>query len=72
MSRRLTRLERLCTMDRLAIIKARVAQITKLPLADREAIPHERFMELTKEFLDLIRQWKELDANNNRHALGND
>jgi len=48
-------------MDRLAIIKARVNEIEKLPLGDRDAIPHEEFMKLNKEFLDLIKEWKELD-----------
>ena len=48
-------------MDRLAIIKARVKSITDLPLEDREAIPHKYFKELTEEFLDLMKEWKELD-----------
>lgn len=47
---------------RLDVIKARVRGIEKLPLADRDAIPHEEFMKLTKEFLDLIGEWKRLDG----------
>lgn len=49
-------------MDRLKIIKARVAQIIALPLEDREAIPHKYFMELTAEFLELMKQWKEIET----------
>lgn len=46
--------------NRLNVIKARVKGIEKLPLADRDAIPHKDFMELTKEFMDLIEEWKKL------------
>lgn len=49
-------------MDRLAIIQSRVKSITDLPLEDREAIPHKYFMELTQEFRELMKEWKELDA----------
>lgn len=46
---------------RLEAIKTRVRDFIKLPLQDRKVIPHEEFMKLTAEFLDLIKQWKELD-----------
>lgn len=46
--------------NRLAVIKARVKGIEKLPLADRDAIPHEEFMKLTEEFMDLMEEWKKL------------
>lgn len=46
---------------RLSVIKARVNGITRLPLEDRDAIPHEEFMKLTREFNDLIGEWKKLD-----------
>lgn len=65
-------------MDRLSIIKARVKQICDLPLHDREAIPHKYFMELTEEFLELNKQWKDLekdgilDANHDGNVAGDD
>ena len=46
--------------NRLSVIKARVKGIEKLPLADRDAIPHEEFMKLTEEFMYLIEEWKKL------------
>lgn len=58
-------------MDRLEEIKARVKSIIALPLEDREAIPHDRFMEITKEFLSLIKEWKEY-ANISGNASRND
>lgn len=48
-------------MDRLSIIKARIEGIEKLPLEDRDAIPHKEFMKLNEEFLFLMKEWKELE-----------
>lgn len=42
-------------------IKERVQGILKLPLEDREALPHTEFLKITAEALDLFKQWKELD-----------
>lgn len=41
-------------------IKARLKAILSLPLEDREAIPHDKFMELTREFMALQKEVKEL------------
>lgn len=48
-------------MDRKAIALKRMKDIAKLPLDDREAIPHEKFMELTKEFLELNSEFKKIE-----------
>lgn len=59
-------------MDRKKILLSRMQQIAALPLEDREAIPHERFVELTKEFLSLNDDLKALNADNAGNAAGND
>lgn len=46
---------------RIEAIKKRAIGISKLPLGDRDAIPHEEFMKLTKEFLELNEEWKKID-----------